>query len=130
MTITDSDGTKKLDTESKPDKLKMYQYLLRFVDTVDFQNRLGSNLRSFSGVTDGYWKDLEEKGKLYMIVSMERGDYVREAGKKDGDLSCDYIKRGGPDLNLSNGRHQTFPIIDGIDYKSSNARNVLKYMEV
>ena len=132
---TTENGTKVFDTDTNGDKLEMYKLINSMISTArynskDFYDALRSDIKTFSGETDGYWKDIESKGKLYMIISMGEGDYVREAGKKDGDLSCDYIKRGGPDLNLLNGRHQTFPIIDGIDYKSSNARNVLKYMEV
>lgn len=131
----DENGNKIFDTDANADKLEMYRWINSIISTgrynsEGFYEALGSNIKTFSGETDSYWKDIESKGKLYMIISMGEGDYVREAGKKNGDMSCDYIKRGGPDLNLSSGRHHTFPIIDGIDYKSSKKNNILKYMEV
>ena len=72
---------------------------------------------TFAGMTDGYWKDLEPKGKRYMIISMENGDYVRSAGHSGGDLSSSDI------LNK-------FVIVDGVDYKSNSNTHKLLYMEV
>ena len=83
----------------------------------DFTTTLEGNLVSFSGMTDGYWKDLEPKGKRYMIVSMGDGDYVRSAGHSGGDLSSADI------LNK-------FVIVDGVDYKSNSDTRKLLYMEV
>ena len=73
---------------------------------------LGDNLHSFAGVTDGYWKDIEAKGKKYMIISMEPGNYVRSAGKAGEELSCSDVQNH-------------FIILDGIDYKSNNAAHKL-----
>ena len=75
------------------------------------------NLKSFAGVTDGYWKDVEPKGKKYMILSMEHGNYIRSAGVLGGDLDSD-------DIN------EKFVLLDGIDYKSNNEYDKLLYMEV
>lgn len=83
----------------------------------DFQRKLGDCLKTFSGVTDGYWKDLEPKERKYMIISMEEGDYVRSSGRIGGDLSCKDIKN-------------KFVIVDGIDYKSNSSNHKLRYMEV
>ena len=71
----------------------------------------------FSGVTEGYWKDLESKEKKYMIISMEEGNFLRNIGKKGEELSASDV----------NGK---FLILDGIDYKSNNASHKLIYMEV
>lgn len=81
------------------------------------RNILGSNLKEFAGKTDGYWKDLEERGKKFMILRIEDGDVVRAAGKKDGDLKAENV----------NG---WFPIVDGIDYKSNSDTHKLLYLEV
>lgn len=78
---------------------------------------LGDNLHRFAGETERYWKDLEPKGKKYMIISMEEGDYVRPSGKQGAELSSYEVK----------GK---FPILDGVDYKSNNAAHALLYMEV
>ncbi|MGN1303907.1 MAG: hypothetical protein ACI4YB_02615 [Oscillospiraceae bacterium] len=97
------------------DKAQMYKAICAMVTKTD--NILGEYQQTFSGVTDGYWKDLEEKGKKYMIISMDSGDFVRSAGEKDGDLGSTDIKN-------------RFVILDGIDYKSNYATHVLRYMEV
>ena len=68
-------------------------------------------------MTDGYWKDLEPKGKKYMIISMGTGDFVRSAGVQGGDLSSSDIENN-------------FVIVDGIDYKSNSEFRELTYMEV
>ena len=74
-------------------------------------------LKSFSGQTEGYWKDIEPKNKRFMIISMEEGNFVRNAAKQGEELSASDI----------NGK---FSIINGIDYKSNNASQKLIYMEV
>lgn len=97
------------------DKAQMYKIICALVSKLD--TILGEYQCSFAGVTDGYWKDLEEKGKKYMILDMASGDYVRSAGKSGGDLGSADIKN-------------RFVILDGIDYKSNNASHTLRYMEV
>ena len=105
-----------LDTESK-DKEDMYNEVCSLTKTSYFATKLGDNLHVFAGITDGYWKDLETKGKKYMIVSMGAGDYVRGAGIQGGDLARADIEN-------------KFVIVDGIDYKSNSASHKLLYMEV
>lgn len=99
------------------DKADMYKIICDMIITFDFRQELGENLLSFSGVTDGYWKDLEQKGKKYMIIKIDKGDFVRSAGETGGDLGYDDI------LNK-------FVIVDGIDYKSNSTTHRLLYMEV
>jgi hypothetical protein len=111
------DGTVVLDTTSNDDKAAMFQQICSMISTSDFKTKLGDNLKSFSGVTDGYWKDLEPKGKRYMIICMGSGDFVRSAGLSGGDLSR-------TDVN------NKFVIVDGIDYKSNSSTRQLVYMEV
>lgn len=104
-----------LDTSSNPDKRLMYNKLCDIVKSkVDL---LGEHLCSFSGITNGYWKDLRSKGKKYMIISMEDGNYVRSAGNLGEEFArSDVANR--------------FLIVDGIDYKSNSSYDVLLYMEV
>ena len=84
----------------------------------DFLNGiLGDNLKEFAGVTEGYWKDIEPANKRCMILSMERGNYIRPAGQSGQDLAADNV----------NGK---FLILDGIDYKSNSQTQKLLYMEV
>lgn len=99
------------------DKKRMFQAICNLIEQSDFEKLLGENLITFSGMTDGYWKDLEPKGKKFMIVSMEIGDFVRSAGKSGGDLTSSDIKNA-------------FVILDGIDYKSNYSYHKLRYMEV
>ena len=110
-------GTLRLDIEKDGDKKDMYYKLCSLTRETSFVKKLGENLIIFSGVTDGYWKDLEAKGKKYMIISMGDGDYVRSAGLSGGDLSFDNIK-------------ENFVIVDGVDYKSNSDTRQLLYMEV
>ena len=99
------------------DKREMYNAICSMLSSSDLISKLGSEVHSFSGETDGYWKDLETKGKKYMILKMEAGDYVRHAGVQNSDLDSEAI-------------NNKFEILDGIDYKCKNARHQLLYMEV
>lgn len=81
------------------------------------KDKLGPELKIFNGHTSSYWKDIESKGKKYMILSMEEGNFVRNAEKSGEELSRKDI----------NGQ---FVIVDGIDYKSNNSAHELLYMEV
>ena len=105
------------DIENNADKRNMYNAICSMLKSSDFVSRLGDNLHIFAGVRDGYWKDLETKGKKYMIISMGYGDYVRSAGLQGGDLASTDIKN-------------KFVIVDGIDYKSNSSSRQLLYMEV
>lgn len=78
---------------------------------------LNSDLKVFSANTSAYWKDIEEKGKKYVIIKIVNGNYVRSSGKINGDLSASEI-------------NDKFLILDGIDYKSNNAAHKLFYLEV
>lgn len=112
---TDENGTATVGTD--PDKRQMFAQICRTIGEPAFTSKLEGNLFSFSGITDGYWKDLKPKGKQYMIISMGKGDYVRSAGQTGGDLSYDDIL-------------DRFVIVDGIDYKSDSDTRKLLYMEV
>lgn len=111
------DGTAVFDTVFNEDKETMFDDICSMITISDFEAILGKNLVTFAGVTDGYWKDLEPKGKKYMIISIGSGDFVRSAGLSGGDLGCADVKN-------------KFVIVDGIDYKSNSASRQLRYMEV
>ncbi len=113
----EDDDEYEYDTETDVDKAQMYNAICALLSSSDLISKLGSEVHSFSGETDGYWKDLETKGKKYMILKMEAGDYVRHAGVQNSDLDS-------TDIN------NKFEILDGIDYKCKNARHQLLYMEV
>lgn len=116
---TTTDVAKKYDdqemTQLMSDKLSMYKLVCGLISTAE--TILKDNLLSFAGITDGYWKDIETKGKKYMIINMQSGNYVRSAGKAGEELGYSDVLNG-------------FIIIDGIDYKSNNATHKLLYMEV
>ena len=113
----EDDSAVTYDIENNADKRYMYNGICSMLKASDFVSRLGDNLHIFSGVTDGYWKDLETKGKKYMIISIGLGDFVRSAGLQGGDLASTDIEN-------------KFVIVDGIDYKSNSASRQLLYMEV
>lgn len=104
-------------TKYYADKDQMYNEICGMIKTQNLSNELGDNLHSFAGVTDGYWKDIETKGKKYMIISMEPGNIVRSSGVH------------GEELHVSNIENR-FVILDGIDYKSDFPTAQLVYMEV
>lgn len=76
-----------------------------------------SHIETFAGVTEGYWKDLKPKGNSYLIIKMENGNMIRNAGKNGEELKAEDV----------NGK---FPVLDGIDYRSHFSENQLIYMEV
>ena len=75
------------------------------------------HIKIFSGKTDKYWKDIEPKGKTFMIISMEKGNKVRSTGKTGEEKTSDDV----------NGK---FIFTDGIDYVSDSDTDKLIYMEV
>ncbi|KAB0241428.1 hypothetical protein EZJ55_13495 [Microcystis aeruginosa EAWAG127a] len=79
--------------------------------------KIGKYAKTFQGDTEGYWKDIEPKGKRFMIIAMMEGNFVRRSGKNGEELSATDI----------NGQ---FPILDGIDYKSNYPAHKLIYLEV
>lgn len=78
---------------------------------------LKGHIKTFKGNTKEYWKDIEPKGKKFMIVGIREGNFVRSAGKHGEQLSADEV----------NGK---FPLLDGIDYKSNNPKHEIGYLEV
>lgn len=99
------------------DKKYMYEGACGLLTVKNLSEILKDNLYSFSGVTDGYWKDIEPKGNNYMILKMDNGDHVRPLGASGEDLSYSDINK-------------KFAILDGIDYKSNDDSHSLLYMEV
>ncbi|MDD2724057.1 MAG: hypothetical protein PHH59_08580 [Methylovulum sp.] len=76
-----------------------------------------SSYRSYAGATEGYWKDLEPKGTKCLVLKMEAGNFVRNAGKNGEELNAEAVNK-------------EFLILDGIDYKSNNANHALLYMVI
>jgi hypothetical protein len=74
-------------------------------------------VKSFAGETEGYWKDLVSRGTKCLLIQMQDGNFVRNAGKNGEELKAEDV----------NGK---FPILDGIDYKSNNAAHRLVYVEI
>lgn len=111
------DGVVTKDIDTNADKRNIFNAISSLIKRSDFSTKLGDNLIMFAGITDGYWKDLESKGKKFMIISMGAGDFVRSAGVSGGDLSS---------IDVTD----KFVIVDGIDYKSKSSTRQLLYMEV
>lgn len=96
----------------------IYKKIKEFVQNKDIlKEKLGGELKIFKGNTEAYWKDIEPYNKKFMIISMESGNYVRNAGVFGEEISS---------LDVNN----KFLILDGIDYKSNNSYHELLYMEV
>lgn len=114
---TDINGIESTDMDVNIDKKEMYATICRLILNPQFKIHLRDNLHTFQGVTDGFWKDLEPNNKKCMIISIDRGDFVRSSGVVGGDL---------PYIDILNN----FKIVDGIDYKSNFAKHEIVYMEV
>lgn len=114
---TEFSAESRWDIDDDIDKRNMYKKICDMCKASVLKKELGSYVKTFHGITDGYWKDLEPKGRYYMILSMEAGDFVRSAGLTGGDLSQTDVKNN-------------FLIVDGIDYKSNSESHELLYMEV
>ncbi len=99
------------------DKIRIKDAIINLTKTPNFEEELGGNLRCFRGYTDGYWKDIEPKGKKCMLINMGYGAYARPAGVMGGEKS-------------SEGINKSFMIFDGIDFKSNSESLRLLYMEV
>lgn len=105
------------DNSSENTKL-IYNKIKEFVkNKTVLKEKLGEELKLFKGNTEAYWKDIEPKDKKLMVISMEDGNYVRNAGIFGEELSS---------LDINNN----FIVLSGIDYKSNNAYHELLYMEV
>ncbi|MDR3170410.1 MAG: hypothetical protein LBU17_02150 [Treponema sp.] len=103
-------------------KLGSSWYPFTYIEIADISTHaplpnMPSHIKSFAGETEGYWKDIEQKGKQYLVIKMESGNVVRNTGKSGEELKAEDI----------NGK---FFILDGIDYKSNNANHKLVYMEI
>lgn len=75
------------------------------------------HVKMFSGKTDSYWKDIEPRGKTFMIISMKEGNKLRNAGVTGEEMTA-------KDIN------EKFIVTDGIDYMSNSDSDDLIYMEV
>ncbi|MEI6336442.1 MAG: hypothetical protein WCS87_17940 [Methylococcaceae bacterium] len=96
---------------------KTYNYKSRIFDKTRYNRSLISSIQSYSGITDGYWKDLQPKGTKCLILGMEAGNFIRNSGKNGEELNAEAINK-------------EFLILDGIDYKSNNADHALIYMVI
>jgi hypothetical protein len=101
------------------DELKSDQIYLPFtyIYITDVCKPIVNHVKSFSGETANYWKDVQPKGNQFLIIKMEKDNFIRNAGKSNEELNADDV----------NGK---FPILNGIDYKSDNANHQLIYMGV
>ncbi len=76
-----------------------------------------TKLHTFTGITDGYWKDLEEVKTKVMVLSIPSGTFVRSVNKPKEEISAQEI----------NGN---FLSLDGLLYKSNNSSSPVVYLEV
>jgi DNA-directed RNA polymerase subunit F len=91
-------------------------HFVKYIKLSGIDGFLGS-LKSFKGVTNGYWKDIEPSSKKFMILHIEKDSYIRSLGNHGEEKSVSEVK----------GK---FPILKGIDYKNNNETSILYYIEV
>lgn len=98
--------------------MSIYKRIISLVSNkAELKEKLGDELKIFKGDTDAYWKDIEPKDKSFMIIDMESGNYIRNAGIFGEEISSTDVE-------------SKFLILDGIDYKSNSNYKELLYMEV
>ncbi|MHC6201654.1 hypothetical protein ACYULU_00475 [Breznakiellaceae bacterium SP9] len=103
---------------SDMDQLKSYYpFTYIYISDIPESDSAPAHVKIFAGVTEGYWKDVQPKGKRFLLIKMEQNNFVRNSGKNGEELKAEDV----------NGK---FLILDGIDYKSNNAAHQLVYMEV
>lgn len=117
VAVAGEDGKKSFDIDKDFDKRQMYEKIKKMITDKRILNSLGENLITESSVSTGIWTQLQPGGRKFMIVSMDKGDYVCPAYE------------GGDGLSVQDIRDK-FVIINGIDYKSSSAKHCLRYMKV
>ncbi|MCB5271882.1 MAG: hypothetical protein LHW56_08565 [Candidatus Cloacimonetes bacterium] len=121
VNVKDLDGNEYAGTTAIGKILKgLFFYSNRSTDSVEYillSDAPKPPFFSYGGETANYWKDIEPRGKYFMILKMEPGNFVRNCGRSGEELNAEHV----------NGQ---FPILDGIDYKSNNAADQLLYMEV
>lgn len=119
ITIKNEDGTERsvTDTEQNSDKKEMYTEIIRMLSREEVHKALEKDIKTYAGQTNGYWNDLEPKGRQFMIISMYDGDYIRPLGAMGEEYNYEAVKN-------------KFLILDGIDFKSNSSDHTLLYMEV
>lgn len=98
------------------DKKDMFNLICKTIRSDEFETEMGTHLKKASTFS-GYWKNIEPSGRNYMIIRMQTSEHVRSAGKTNEDLEY---------YDISN----KFIVLNGIDYKSTNANDIIYYMEV
>ena len=105
---------------------KTESYYARFCKASDFSvgdyyipvsELIVPHIKAFRGKTDSYWKDIEPRGKTFMIISMKQGNKLRNAGVTGEEMTAEAI-------------NEKFIFTNGIDYMSNSDSDDLIYMEV
>lgn len=104
-------------TDMRPHIAKELSQVKQDMTAIVWPNPDLPHIQSFTGETEGYWKDLKPKGTRYLVIQMVNGNLIRNCGVNGEELKADDV----------NGK---FPILDGIDYKSNSSVDKLVYMEV
>lgn len=85
---------------------------------------LGDDLKIFKNSTEGNWKNIEPKGKKFMVLDLDGLVSVRAAGDSEQIITNSDI------ISYFGEYTKRFAILDGIDYKSRTDGRRLLYMEV
>lgn len=101
-------------SEDELDKFK----LLKFVSHQEIKemDNVISMVRITNKHTQSMWEDIEPNNKKFMILYADSSTTVRPYQNRNGELIQEDI--------------DNFPIIEGIDYRSSNNMYYLVYMEI
>lgn len=104
-------------TENSIEKNNIFEEIRSMFANPETRAELRNYTKQFLGATNGYWKDVELKGKKYMVISMDKDAAIRSGDNQDESLTFAQI-------------NDKFIILDGIDYKCASGLGQLIYMEV
>lgn len=116
QTIIQKDGSSVLDTSIKKDKSEIFDFLYKNFSTSDFLEKLGNNLHRVRKC-GGMWEDIADKTQKCMVLDIPKNTQIRD------------YEIFGSEKNYSN-IFGTFPILNGLQYKSECDSGELLYMEV
>ncbi len=100
----------------------IYKWICNNILSKDLIEILGENVHEINTTTQGFFMDIEEKGKKWMILKIHH---------YSGVASVSAYRDTNPD-NVYNAKaiNNEFRILDGISYNSNDERNKMWYMEV
>lgn len=119
-TINKTDGDNE-DEDQAADRKVIYDWIYQNILSKNLIEILGENVREINTATQGFFMDVEEKGKRCMILRIHEYSSVSVSAYRDTNPDNVY-----DDVAINN----KYRILDGISYNSNNENNKMWYMEV